>query len=99
MLTAHDLARKLLSGPDLTVRFQDEESAFSGYVEDVDKSPGDFCACDDFPQFPIGANPTDDRWARLVDAAPWKPCITLEVGSTDTILRGDSIVERYPDGP
>jgi hypothetical protein len=83
MIKAHELARRLLAGPDLTVRFQDEESAYSGFVEKVDDNPGEFCECDNFPE------DTEDD-----ENTPWEACVTLGVGSTDTILRGDSIVEH-----
>ena len=82
-MKAHDLAKKLLAGPNLDVRFQDEESAYSGYVEDVDANPGQFCECDDFPE----EDEEDEE-------APWVNCVTLKVGSTDGILRGDSVIER-----
>jgi hypothetical protein len=78
-MKAHDLAKKLLNGPNLDVRFQDEESAYSGYVEDVDVNPGRFCEC--------GDEEDED------EEAQWESCVTLKVGSTDGILRGDSIIE------
>jgi len=80
-MKAHELARQLLAGPNLEVRFQDGESAYSGYVEKVDANPGQFCECDDFPE--------DEE-----DDAPWESCVTLGVGSTDGVLTGDSIIER-----
>jgi len=82
-LTAHEIAQKLLAGPDLEIWFQDEESAYSGFVMDVDRNKGQICEYDDFPD-----EEDEDN------AIPWENCITLSVGSTDTILRGDSIIER-----
>ena len=82
-MKAHELAKKLLAGPNTEVRFQDEDSAYSGYVKDVDANPGQFCECDDFPE-EEGENE---------DSTPWEDCVTLDTGSTDGILRGDSIIE------
>ena len=82
-IKAHDLARKLLAGPNLDVRFQDEESAYSSYAIDVDQNPGQFCECLEFPD-------EEDEDAEI----PWKNCVTLEIGSTDGILQGDSIIEH-----
>ena len=78
-ITAHQLAQKLLAGPDLEVWFQDEESLYSGYVEDKNLGDGIFCACDDFPDEDSEEEP------------PWTACVTLPVGSTDTILEGDHV--------
>ena len=58
-------------------------SSYSGFVEGVDANTGQFCECDDFPD-------EDDEDAET----PWEDCVTLDVGSTDGILTGDSIVER-----
>jgi hypothetical protein len=82
-MKSHDLARKLLEGPNLAVRFQDEESAYSGYVDHVDANTGQFCECDDYP---------DDEGEDTPEI-PWESCVTLAVGSTDGILTGDSIIE------
>jgi len=88
-MKAHDLAKKLLAGPDVEVRFQDEESAYSGFVEDVDKNLGTFCEVSDYPE-----EADDQDEDEFEDSIPWEDCITLSVGSTDGILCGDSIIEH-----
>ena len=82
-MKSHDLAHKLLEGPNLAVRFQDEQSEYSGIVKNVDTNTGQFCECDDFPE---------DEGENTLET-PWESCVALAVGSTDGILIGGIIVE------